>query len=408
MSYTFSNEIKYADGPDLDAFGRLRVSAVTNLLDIKNVYDKNPLQVNEIVSGTATSVFNQEYARIRMSTSANNDFVIRQTKTHPIYQPGKSQLYEGSFSNFQIETNVIKRTGCFTTTISSPYNSVFDGFFLESNGVTNIISFQLWRSGTLVYSADTTEWDSTGFDPSNLDWANTQLMMVDYQWLGVGRMRFGLSLSGQTIYFAEYTAANDSQYVYMSSPNQPIRYEIRQTGVGSGSFDMICCQVSTEGALNGLYSLTGITHSAQVTFDTPGTPNGTKYPYMGFRLRQGYKGVTSQLVNSYIVGVTNDLFVITLEFNPTFSSTPSWTTLSDSPFEYSLQNGTLTISQSGYILRSLIADISTSTTVAIDAPDNQIRVGSNINGSVDEMWICITPLTADPKIRGSMNLVYYL
>ena len=408
MSFIYNNAVKYSDSPNIDAFGRLRTAAVTNLLDIKHVYDKNPLQVNEITAGTATSVFNQEFARVRMSTSANNDLVIRQTKTHPIYQPGKSQLFEASFSNFALQTNVIKRVGCFTSITASTYNSVFDGFFLESNGVTNTISFQLWRSGTTIYSAATTTWDSTEFDPTNLNWSNSQLMMVDYQWLGVGRMRFGMNLSGQTIYFAEHNCANNDVNVYMSSPNQPIRYEIRQTGVGSGYLDMICSQVSTEGALNGLYSLVGITHSAQVTLNTPATPNGTKYPYIGFRLKRDYKGVTSQLVNSYIVGVTNDLFVITLEFNPTLSSTPVWSGITNSPFEYSLQDGTLTISQSGYILRSLIADISTSTTVSVDAPDNQIRIGSNINGSLDEMWICITPLTADPKLRGSMNLLYYL
>lgn len=408
MSFIYNNAVKYSDSPNIDAFGRLRTAAVTSLLDIKHVYDKNPLQVNEITAGTATSVFNQEFARVRMSTSANNDLVIRQTKTHPIYQPGKSQLFEASFSNFALQTNVIKRVGCFTSTTASTYNSVFDGFFLESNGVTNTISFQLWRSGTTIYSAATTTWDSTEFDPTNFNWSNSQLIMVDYQWLGVGRMRFGMNLSGQTIYFAEHNCANNDVNVYMSSPNQPIRYEIRQTGVGSGYLDMICSQVSTEGALNGLYSLVGITHSSQVTLNTPATPNGTKYPYIGFRLKRDYKGVTSQLINSYIVGVTNDLFVITLEFNPTLSSTPVWSGITNSPFEYSLQDGTLTISQSGYILRSLIADISTSTTVSVDAPDNQIRVGSNINGSLDEMWICITPLTADPKLRGSMNLLYYL
>jgi len=120
MSFIFNNSVKYADGPNMDAFGRLRTAAVTNLLDIKHVYDKNPLQISEVTAGTATSIFNQQYARVRMSTSANNDLVIRQTKTHPIYQPGKSQLIEGSFSNFQIETNIIKRIGCFTTTSGSP------------------------------------------------------------------------------------------------------------------------------------------------------------------------------------------------------------------------------------------------------------------------------------------------
>ena len=408
MSFIYNNAVKYSDSPNIDAFGRLRTATVTNLLDIKHAYDKNPLLVNEVTAGTATSVFSQEYARVRMSTSSNNDLVIRQTKTHPVYQPGKSQLFEGSFSNFQIQTNVIKRVGCFTTTTASTYNTLFDGFFLESNGVTNIISFQLWRSGTTIYSSSTSSWNSSEFDPNNFNWSNTNLMLVDYQWLGVGRMRFGMNLSGQTIYFTEHNCANNEPYVYMSSPNQPIRYEIRQVGAGSGSFDMICSQVSTEGALNGLYSLVGISHPTQITLNTPATPNGTKYPYIGFRLKQGYKGVTSQLVNSTIVGVTNDLFVITLEFNPTLSSTPVWSGVTNSPVEYSLQDGTLTVSQSGFILKSIIADISTTTSVNVDATDNQINIGSNINGTMDEMWICITPLTADPKLRGSINLQYYL
>lgn len=408
MSYIYNNAIKYSDSPNMDAFGRLRTSAVHNLLDIKHVYDKNTLLVNEVTAGTATSVFSQEYARVRMSTSSNNDLVIRQTKTHPIYQPGKSQLFEASFSNFQLESNVIKRVGGFTSTTASTYNSVFDGFFLESNGLTNTISFQLWRSGTTIYSAVTTSWNSTEFDPNNLNWSNTNLMFVDYQWLGVGRMRFGLNLLGQTIYFTEHNCANNESYVYMSSPNQPIRYEIRQVGAGSGNFDMICSQVSTEGALNALFSYVGITHSNQITLNTPATPNGTKYPYIGFRLKQGYKGVNAQLVNSVIVGVTNDLFVITLEFNPTLSSTPVWSGVTDSPIEYSLQDGTLTVSNSGFILKSVVADISTTTSINIDSPDNQTKIGSNINGTMDEMWVCITPLTTDPKLRGSVNLQYYL
>ncbi len=408
MSFIYNNAVKYSDSPNLDAFGRLRTAAVTNLLDIKHVYDKNPLQVNEVTAGTATSVFNQEYARVRMSTSSNNDLVIRQTKTHPIYQPGKSQLFEGSFSNFQLETNVIKRVGCFTTTTASTYNSVFDGFFLESNGTSNTISFQIWRSGTTIFSASTTTWETNEFDPTNFNWSNSQLMLVDYQWLGVGRMRFGLNLSGQTIYFTEHNCANNDSSVYMSSPNQPIRYEIRQVGAGSGSFDMICSQVSTEGALNGLYSTFGIAHSSQITLNTPATPNGTKYPYIGFRLRPGYGSVVSELVSSNIVGVTNDIFLITVEFNPTLSSTPTWSGTTNSPFEYSLQDGTLTVSNSGYILNSIIADLSTSTTIDFGTSDNQIRVGTNVNGTRDEMWICITPLTADPKLRGAINLLYYL
>jgi hypothetical protein len=404
MSFIYNNAVKYSDSPNLDAFGRLRTAAVQNLLDIKHVYDKNPLQVNEVTAGTATSVFNQEYARVRMSTSANNDLVIRQTKTHPIYQPGKSQLFEGSFSNFQLETNVIKRVGCFTSTSASTYNSVFDGFFLESNGVSNTISFQIWRSGTTIFTAATTSWVTNEFDPANLVWSNTQLITVDYQWLGVGRMRFGIALSGQTIYFTEHNCSNNESLVYMSSPNQPIRYEIRQVGAGSGSFDMICSQVSTEGALNGLYSTVGVIHSSTATLST----SGTKYPYIGYRLKQLYKGVTSQYSSLSILNTSNDNYLLTIEFNPTLSATPTWTDIPNSPFQYSLGTGATTVTSPGHIMSSLIGEAGTSALTTIKVDDNQIRVGSNINGTLDEMWVCITPLGANATFLGTAEILYYL
>jgi hypothetical protein len=404
MSFIYNNAVKYSDSPNLDAFGRLRTAAVTNLLDIKHVYDKNPLQVNEVTAGTATSVFNQEYARVRMSTSSNNDLVIRQTKTHPIYQPGKSQLFEGSFSNFQLQTNVIKRVGCFTSTTASTYNSVFDGFFLESNGLSNTISFQIWRSGTTIFSSSTTTWDTNEFDPINLNWSNTQLMTVDYQWLGVGRLRFGLALSGQTFYFTEHNCSNNESLVYMSSPNQPIRYEIRQVGSGSGSFDMICSQTSTEGSLNGLYSTVGVIHSSTATLST----SGTKYPYIGYRLKQLYKGVTSQYSSLSILNTSNDNYLMTIEYNPTLSATPTWTDIPNSPFQYSLGVGATTITSSGHIMSSLIGEAGTSALTTIKVDDNQIRVGSNVNGTLDEMWVCITPLGANATFLGTAEILYYL
>jgi hypothetical protein len=406
MSFIFNNSVKYADGPNMDAFGRLRTAAVQNLLDIKHVYDKNPLQINEVTAGTATSVFDQQYARVRMSTSANNDLVIRQTKTHPIYQPGKSQLFEGSFSNFQIETNVVKRVGCFTSTTGSPYNSVFDGFFLESNGVTSAITFNIYLSGSCTYSADTTTWDSTEFDVNSFDWSNTNLMTVDYQWLGVGRMRFGMVLSGQTIYFLDYTAANNIPTVYMSSPNQPIRYEIRQVGVGSGYLDMIGSQVSTEVALNGLSSTVGIQHQTTTTLNT----SGTKYPYIGYRLKQDYKSVTSQYSSLSVLNTSNDNYLVTIEFNPTISTTPTWEDIPNSPFQYSLFTGTTTatVTSNGHIMSSLIGESGTSALTTLKIDDNQIRVGSNVNGTLDEMWVCITPLGANATFAGTAEVLYYL
>ena len=407
MSYIFNNQISYSDSPNLDAFGRLRIAAVTNLLDIKHVYDKNPLQISEVVSGTATSVFSKEFARVRMSAGTSGDLVIRQTKTHPIYQPGKSQLFEGSFSNFQIENNIIKRVGCYTSTSGTPYDSVFDGFFLESNGITSAITFNIYLSGSCSYSADTSTWDSTQFNPTNFDWSKTNLMTVDYQWLGVGRMRFGMVLSGQTVYFLDYTAANNIDTVYMSSPNQPIRYEIRSSG-GTGYLDMICTQVSTEGALNGLFSTVGISHTGSTTLAT----TGTKYPYIGIRLKQGYKSVVSELVNTSILNISTGGkkdFMVTVEFNPTLSITPIWTDLLNSPFQYSLGTGTTeTVTTSGYVLNTYVGGADELTSTTLNFNDNQVRIGSNVDGTLDEMWVCVTPLSNSTNFRGSLNTRYYL
>jgi len=406
MAYIFNNSVKYSDGPNLDAFGRLRTAAVQNLLDIKHTFDKNPLQVSEVTAGTATSIFDQQYARVRMSTSTNNDLVIRKTKTHAIYQPGKSQLFEASFSNFQIETNVIKRVGCFQSTTGSPYNSVFDGFFLESNGVTSAYTFNIYLSGSCTFSADSTTWDSTEFDPINFDWSQSNLMTVDFQWLGVGRMRFGMVLSGLTIYFIDYTAANNIPTVYMSSPNQPIRYEIRQVGVGSGYLDMICSQISTEGALNGLYSTVLITNTTTATLDT----SGTKYPFIGYRLKESYIGVTSQFNSLSVLNTSNDNYLETVEFNPTLSVAPSWTDIPNSPFQYAIYNGTVTttITSPGHIMSGLIGESGTSALTTLNIDDNQIRVGSNVDGTRDEMWICITPLGANATFLGTAEILYYL
>jgi len=155
MSFIYNNEVKYSDSSNLDAFGRLRTSNVTSLLEYKHVYDKLPIVINEVTAGTATSIFDKPNSQVVMSVSTTNDYVIRQGVARGIYQPGKGQIFEASFSSFQLQTNVIKRVGYFTTSSTAPYNSVIDGFLLESNGQTNIISFQIWQSGTTTFSAAT-------------------------------------------------------------------------------------------------------------------------------------------------------------------------------------------------------------------------------------------------------------
>lgn len=88
MSFIYNNSVKYSDSPNLDAFGRLRVSEITSILEVSHVYDKRPRIVDEVTGGTVTSDFDVNNSQVIMSGTGANSYVIRQTFNHGIYQPG--------------------------------------------------------------------------------------------------------------------------------------------------------------------------------------------------------------------------------------------------------------------------------------------------------------------------------
>jgi hypothetical protein len=406
MSFIYNNEVKYSDSSNLDAFGRLRTSNVTSLLEYKHVYDKLPIVINEVTAGTATSIFDKPNSQVVMSVSTTNDYVIRQGVARGIYQPGKGQIFEASFSSFQLQTNVIKRVGYFTTSSTAPYNSVIDGFLLESNGQTNIISFQIWQSGTTTFSAATSSWSTTDYDVTNINWSKTQLMFVDFQWLGVGRVRFGLVIDGQFKLFTAATGTNNLNNVYMKSPNQPIRYEIRSvSGGAAGTFNMICSQISLEGSINSLQKSSSVT---AFTAQTKSTAYVT-YPILGYRLNSNYEGANITLSDIQSLNITNPSkadYLITVQYNPTLSSSSSWTDISNTPIQYALSTGQ-TITTEGHIITSFLGSGSGTQVDNFEFKDNMIKPGIKVNGTADEIWICVKSTLASQDFRTSINLSYF-
>ena len=90
----FTQPIKFADGPNLDAFARLRVSQPTGLFDSQQQYDDNHIVWQTKVtnnSGNAVAAHDADLAAVNMTVDAN-DNIIRQTRQYFRYQPGKSQF----------------------------------------------------------------------------------------------------------------------------------------------------------------------------------------------------------------------------------------------------------------------------------------------------------------------------
>jgi hypothetical protein len=72
---------------------------------------------------------------------------------------------------------------------------------------------------------------------------------MDYEWLGVGRVRYGVVQNGILIYVHEINNYNSLETVYIRNPNLPVRYEIsthKNTSTGS-LLTQICSTVISEG-----------------------------------------------------------------------------------------------------------------------------------------------------------------
>jgi hypothetical protein len=161
------------------------------------------------------------------------------------YQPGKSHLIMSSICYGSHVTNEVKRTGYFDDQ---------DGIYFEQDG-NGILSFNIRSyvsSAPINTKVIQSQWNVDKFNgngPSkiNLNILNTQLLFIDFQWLGVGRVRCGFAHDGKFILAHEFFHSNNINTVYMSNPTLPIRCEIFNTGTTTGgSFDQICSTVISE------------------------------------------------------------------------------------------------------------------------------------------------------------------
>jgi hypothetical protein len=276
-----------------DAFGRLRVSEAFTLGDYKHTYGIDPNFRDTLTNGgTVTHIANQAAARLATSNNSSSR-AIHQTKMYHNYMPGKSQLIKSTINFYAATTNVTKRTGYFDD---------LNGIYFEQNGA-GVLSFVI-RTNTSGTASDArrivqADWnkdkcDGTGASGFNLDITKTQIVFIDFQWLGVGRVRCGFVHDGQMIIAHEFYNSNNLPVVYMSNPNLPVRCEILNTGTSTGGyFDQICSTVVSEGG----YIESGIDFSVDTgqTSQSITTANGM-YPVVAIRLKNSFRGYPNRVV----------------------------------------------------------------------------------------------------------------
>lgn len=248
-------------GTNVDAFGRLRISEPFTLADYSHIYGEE----NELLtatSGSGTKTLRPSEASIRLSVgTGNGDFIVHQSRMHHHYMPGKSQLALMSFVFGVARVNTVKRVGLF-----GEENGIY--FQQAGDGTLQIVK-RTSISGSVVDETpiNQTNWNvdkcnGTGASEFNLEITATQLFFCDYQWLGVGRIRVGFVHNGEFVVAHEFLHSNNLATVYWSNPNLPVRCEIRNTGIATGTayIDQICATVMSEGG----YVEAGVNYSAYV------------------------------------------------------------------------------------------------------------------------------------------------
>ena len=389
--------IQYKDTAQLDAFGRVRISHPDNIFDSKLLYDNAPLYWDDVqTSGTATSSHSTNTASVTLTVNASTAGVrTRQTFMRFNYQPGKSQLINMTFVLDKTGggTGITRRAGIFDDN---------NGIFLEDAAGTYKIVRRTYVTGSAVDTAvSQSSWnidkmDGTGVSGITIDFSKAQIMVIDFEWLGVGRVRVGFNIDGVTYYAHQFLNANSLSNVYMSTPNLPLRYSIANSGTGVAStLECICASVISEGGSQHLGTLRHKDSGAIATLAT-----GTKYALIGIRLKSAALSAGVIIENVSVLSSTaNDLCDWNLVWNPTVAGTFTYADQTNSTVQCATGANTNTITN-GY---DLDGGYFATAAPANSVVPNALRLGSTISGTADTIVLSVTPITNNVTVYASIT-----
>lgn len=239
-----------SDTGAVDAFSRLRVSNPQTLFETQTQYNANPLRMES--GNTSDGVAPAWSANSRMVTlqinagAAGGSSFMQSYQYHP-YQPGKSQLIYMTGVMGTGTAGAVKRFG---------YGDAANGIFYEQNGTSGLqFNRRTSTSGGVVdntvaqasWNLDT--FDGTGPSGVTIDPTKDFILVIDLQFLSMGRVRIGFDVGGIIAYAHEFLHANVISVPYMQTASLPVLGEIMAAaGLGSAATcNFKCAAVISEG-----------------------------------------------------------------------------------------------------------------------------------------------------------------
>lgn len=243
--FNSSLPVQAGDTASIDAFSRWRVSSPVTLFDAQFTYDLSPLLYEAKTNGSGATVTHDATNRMALCTFSSTPTggqSYLQTYDYFRYQPGKSQLVFVTFNMILGVANVLKFAG---------YSDGSNGIEFQLNGTQPRLALysDSGKGDEFVNQAD---WnldamDGNGVSGVTLDFTKTQIFVIDFQALYVGRVRVGFDVDGVLYYVHQFTHANKIAVPYIQTANLPIRCGMTCTGTVTTTMNFICCSVLSEG-----------------------------------------------------------------------------------------------------------------------------------------------------------------
>jgi hypothetical protein len=375
----------------LDAFGRLRTSDCFTTFN----YYPSPLSNNTsldvdvwVASGTGgTQTYNsQNYINMPVSGSGTT-YSLRTTKQPMIYQPGKSRLiYMTGVLMTTISTNTTSLMGLFDVNSATP-PVVTEGTYFKCNGL-DFYWDDVTQSG--ITSVVQSSWNIDTFNgngPSgktltvNNNANKNFLIVIDQEWLGVGRIRCGFIIDG-VIYYAHQFLHDGVAIQYTNTPRLHLSYYI-YGATTANTMRQMCSTSISEG---GYFSTGRINNISNPIGSLVSVNTSNDRVLLGLRVNSSYPNATFYIkkLNFYYSGGSGKIAQYKVQLFSTASSvnigtlsggTPSWSQFftpspSYSALEYFFGDGSINVSTPGFIIDSGYLETQTSTSIASDVVDS--------------------------------------
>jgi hypothetical protein len=305
-------QTKPADTISIGPFGRQKVTTTQTIWDHKNIHSHYSDLWEEMTNGggSISHLPNESAVALEVGT-ASGDYAIRSTRRYLAYVSGNGHNPFQTFVFPPAQANLVVEAGYYDGPADPSGATWGNGIFLRQEDSTISLVIRSDVNENPLGSRAVNEqiitqanWnidklDGTGPSGLTLDLTKAQIFEPDFQWLGVGRIRFTLNIDGEAILVHEDLNANNDTAVYMRTPSLPIRYLIRNKGVTASAATLkeICSSVKSEGQ----YTLPGIERSVDTGgLVTKRAITATEAPILILRLANTINGMKNRKIIRFL------------------------------------------------------------------------------------------------------------